>query len=40
MGVVIAKSKLSTEQHTAPDTGFHRCWYPVALAPPICRLDR
>jgi phenylpropionate dioxygenase-like ring-hydroxylating dioxygenase large terminal subunit len=31
MGVVTAKSKLSAEQQ-APDSGFHRCWYPVALA--------
>jgi len=32
MGVVSAKSKLSLEQSTAADAGFHRCWYPVALA--------
>jgi len=32
MGVVTAKSKLSTEQHIPSEAGFHRCWYPVALA--------
>ncbi len=32
MGVVSAKSKLSTEQHAASEAGFHRSWYPVALA--------
>ena len=32
MGVISAKSKLSLEQQTETDEGFHRCWYPVALA--------
>jgi phenylpropionate dioxygenase-like ring-hydroxylating dioxygenase large terminal subunit len=32
MGVISAKSKLSLEQQTEADEGFHRCWYPVALA--------
>jgi phenylpropionate dioxygenase-like ring-hydroxylating dioxygenase large terminal subunit len=32
MGVIGAKSKLSLEQRTDTDEGFHRCWYPVALA--------
>jgi nitrite reductase/ring-hydroxylating ferredoxin subunit len=32
MGVVTAKSKLSLDQQTVPEAGFHRCWYPVALA--------
>src|SRR5262245_26014158 len=32
MGVVTSKSKLATEPFAVPDAGFHRCWYPVALA--------
>ena len=32
MGMVSSKSKLATEHRTATEAGFHRCWYPVALA--------
>ena len=32
MGMVSSKSKLATEHRTAAEAGFHRCWYPVALA--------
>jgi nitrite reductase/ring-hydroxylating ferredoxin subunit len=32
MGVVTSKSKLAGEHRTATDAGYHRCWYPVALA--------
>jgi phenylpropionate dioxygenase-like ring-hydroxylating dioxygenase large terminal subunit len=30
--MVSSKSKLATEHRTATEAGFHRCWYPVALA--------
>ena len=32
MGMVSSKSKLAAEHRTATEAGFHRCWYPVALA--------
>ena len=31
MGVVTSQSALSRQHHLPNETGFHRCWYPVAL---------
>jgi len=32
MGVVTSRSALSRQHQVSAETGFHRCWYPIALA--------